>query len=129
METTKKITCANFEKGDLVHITGVPPVVNGIGNPFFNRYGIVVHSQSLDVSVSVDGLTDSYGIGFLPESLTKVDVAHLMESEGMDEGLNGIDLLRNAIEWFNYRNETINEDKNPYHLINEYVAALLYGKD
>ena len=112
-----------FKKGDIVHITGVPPIVNDEGNPCYKRYGVVVNSQPNDVDVSISGLTDGYGMGFMPESLTKVKADDLIGSTGLD----AITVIRNAVKWFDYRNESLNGDKSITHLINEYVAALKYG--
>lgn len=112
-----------FKEGDIVHITDVPPIVNGKANPIYGRYGVVVNSQPNDVDVQIDCVTDRHGMGFMPESLTKVKASDLIGSDGLD----AITVIRNAVKWFDYRNETLNGDKTINHLINEYVAALKYG--
>lgn len=114
--------------GDIVHIVGVPATVNDKANPVYMRLGVVRNSQPGDVDVVIDGFTDQYGIGFMPESLAKVDPIQLLIScQQADTGLNGIEILRNAVKWFDYRPEVHNEDKTPQHLLNEYAAALVFG--
>lgn len=38
---------------------------------------------------------------------------------------SGIDFIRAAVEWFNNRPETLNEDKGPIRLLMDYAAHVL----
>lgn len=56
-----------FQTGDRVMTFDLPK-----NSPYANREGTVVHSQTNDVRVKLDGMTDEYGEGFLPENLIRI---------------------------------------------------------
>ncbi|AGO47665.1 hypothetical protein Phi4:1_gp128 [Cellulophaga phage phi4:1] len=43
------------------------------------------------------------------------------------EGIEGIEFLRNAVQWFNYRDEHLNAEKTPKQLLNEYLEEVNHG--
>ena len=46
------------------------------------------------------------------------------KADNLKDGLNGIEFLRDLVDWLNYRPEDQNEEKTPSQLITEYKKAL-----
>ena len=48
----------------------------------------------------------------------------ISRADNLKDGLNGIEFLRDLVDWLNYRPEDQNEEKTPSQLITEYKKAL-----
>lgn len=62
----------SFRPNDRVFTVGLSKEVNGVANPFYNKEGRIVHVQPNDIDVEFIGLTDKFGVGFLPENLVRI---------------------------------------------------------
>jgi hypothetical protein len=55
------------------------------------------------------------------------ELRHLAENPKDD--LNGVEFLRAAVNWLNYRNENLNSKKSPEQLINDFRRAVLSDEE
>jgi hypothetical protein len=90
-ETKEKIVI-----GDYVKLIGLPEVVNGNLNPYFNKYGIVLHVQRNDIRVRI--MPERWEDGFQEQNIRIVSKAEF--NKNVYSKTDDICSYENLIEYF-----------------------------